>query len=298
MTGRTEWLPKGAILTLEEIHRMVRIAVKLGMTKIRLTGGEPLCRKGIIELIARVSRLEGLEDLALTTNGTLLAQKAKQLKQAGLHRVNVSLDTMDADEYRRITSMDLLHVVWQGIHAAAEAGLTPVKINNVVMRGCNDDQIEMLADLALHHPFHIRFIEYMPMGIDPQDAGRHFVSIAEIESRLQRMGRLIPITSQNGDGPAARYRFEGAPGEIGLIGSMSNHFCNRCNRMRLMADGHLRACLLSDDQVDVITPLRAGASDADLETLFGQALSKKRGEHQLRFDGDCRLRTRMVNIGG
>ncbi|RJQ86470.1 MAG: GTP 3',8-cyclase MoaA [Desulfobacteraceae bacterium] len=298
MTSQTRWMPKGQILTLEEIHRLVRVAVAMGITKIRLTGGEPLCRKGILQLIARVSRLKGLEDLALTTNGTLLVQKARQLKQAGLHRVNISLDTTDAAEYLRMTGMDLLNVVWQGIQAAAAAGLEPVKINTVVMRGCNDHQIELLADLALQHPYHIRFIEYMPMGIDPREAQKHFISVAEIESRLQRMGRLIPIARRDRDGPATRYRFEGAPGEIGLIGSMSKHFCSRCNRLRLTADGHLRPCLLSDDQFDVITPLRQGASDADLEALFAQALSHKRQEHRLRFDGDCRLRTKMVNIGG
>lgn len=298
MTSKPHWLPKGQILTLEEIHRMVRIAVALGMTKIRLTGGEPLYRKGILHLIERVARIEGLEDLALTTNGTLLAQKAAKLKQAGLHRVNISLDTTDADGYRRMTGLDLLQVVWRGIHAAAAAGLNPIKINTVVMRGCNDDQIELLADLARHHPFHIRFIEYMPMGVNPNGSQRYFVPVGEIESRLRQMGRLIPIPHRNGDGPAARYRFEDAPGEIGLIGSMSTHFCSRCNRMRLTADGHLRPCLLSDDQVDVITPLRQGASDADLQALFAQALARKGPEHQLRFDGDCRLRTRMINIGG
>jgi cyclic pyranopterin phosphate synthase len=298
MTSKPNWLPKGHILTLEEIHRMVRIAVTLGMTKIRLTGGEPLCRKGILHLISWLARLDGLEDLALTTNGTLLAQKACQLKEAGLRRVNISLDTMDAEAYRRMTGMDLLEVVWQGIHAAADAGLNPIKINTVVMRGANDDQIELLADLAVHYPFHIRFIEYMPMGVDPHQSQKYFVSIAEIESRLKQMGPLIPIHRQHNDGPAARYRFEGAPGEIGLIGSMSAHFCSRCNRMRLTADGHLRPCLLSDDQIDVMSPLRQGASDDDLQALFARALSRKRQEHRLRFDGDCRLRTRMATIGG
>jgi GTP 3',8-cyclase len=298
MTGKTCWLPKGEILTLEEIHRIVGVAVSRGVSKIRLTGGEPLCRKGILHLIERLSGIEALQDLALTTNGTLLAQKAPQLKQAGLHRVNVSLDTMDAEAYRRMTGMDLLDVVWKGIHAAADAGLGPIKINTVIMRGSNDDQIELLAGLALQHPFHIRFIEYMPLAVDPQTAGRHFMPVSEIENRLQRMGRLIPVPNHTLDGPARRLRFEGAPGEIGLISSMSDHFCSRCNRLRLTADGRLRPCLLSDDQVDLVTPLRGGASDGELAMLFDQALSLKKEHHQLRFDGDCRLRTRMVNIGG
>lgn len=298
MTHETTWLPKGEILTLEEIHRMVGIAVGMGITKVRLTGGEPLSRKGIMGLIERLSRMQELEDLSLTTNGTLLAAKADALRQAGLRRINISLDTMDSAAYRQLTGVDLFDQVWQGIMAAAAAGLNPVKINTVVMRGCNEDQIEVLADLSRHHPFHVRFIEYMPIGIEPLAARDRFVPMAQIEARLRRMGPLNPIANGRADGPALRFRFDGAPGEIGLIGSMSAHFCSRCNRIRLTADGHLRACLLAEDQVNVITALRRGADDEEIAALFAEALAHKKGEHHLSFACAGGLRTKMVNIGG
>jgi cyclic pyranopterin phosphate synthase len=298
MTSHTHWLPKGAILTLEEIERVVAIGVGLGITKVRLTGGEPLCRKGIVELIARLRALDGLRDLTLTTNGTLLAQKAAALKEAGLRRINISLDTMDAAGFQRITGLDLLDTVWQGITAAAAVGFNPVKINCVVMRGSNDDQIEPLADLTRHHPFHVRFIEYMPIAVDPAAAERHFMPAAEVQARLQRLGPMIPIASQNGDGPAKRFRFEEAPGEVGFIGSMSDHFCSRCNRLRLTADGHLRPCLLADDQVDLLGALRRGEDDEAIAALFSQALALKKKGHRLSFTGHCTPRTQMTSIGG
>jgi GTP 3',8-cyclase len=298
MTHESKWLPRERILTLEEINRLVRVAIGRGIDKVRLTGGEPLCRKGIIGFIERVCRFEGLEDLSLTTNGTLLAAKARQLRQAGLRRINISLDTLDAAGFRKMTGTDLFEQVWQGIMAAAAEGFNPVKINAVVMRGSNEDQIELLADLSRKHPFHVRFIEYMPIGIDPHAAYERFMPMAQIEARLRRMGPLVAIANGRSDGPALRYRFEGAPGEIGLIGSMSNHFCSRCNRIRLTADGHLRPCLLAESYVDVMPSLRGGATDAELAALFTQALAGKQGEHNLSFSGTCMLRTKMVSIGG
>jgi GTP 3',8-cyclase len=286
------------VLTLEEIYRMVRIAVGLGITKVRLTGGEPLCRKDVLGLVARLSRLNGLEDLSLTTNGTLLADKARSLRQAGLQRINISLDTMDAAMFRQLTGSDLFEQVWRGIMAAADEGFEPVKINTVVMNGCNDAQIERLADLSRQYPFHVRFIEYMPIGIDPNSSQDRFMPMDEVRRRLERMGPLVPVANGRSDGPAMRFRFENAPGEIGFIGAMSNHFCHRCNRIRLTADGHLRPCLLSDEQVDVIGPLRSGGSDADLSALFGEILARKGDEHHLNFCGNGVIRTQMVTIGG
>ncbi|MBR9981603.1 MAG: GTP 3',8-cyclase MoaA [Desulfatitalea sp.] len=298
ITHKTQWLPKGQVLTLEEIYRMVRIAVGLGITKVRLTGGEPLCRKDVLGLVARLSRLNGLEDLSLTTNGTLLAAKARALRQAGLQRINISLDTLDAAMFRQLTGSDLFEQVWRGIMAAADEGFEPVKINTVVMNGCNDAQIERLADLSRQYPFHIRFIEYMPIGIDPHGSQDRFMPMDEVRRRLERMGPLVPVANGRSDGPAMRFRFENAPGEIGFIGAMSNHFCHRCNRIRLTADGHLRPCLLSDEQVDVIGPLRSGGSDADLSTLFAETLARKGDEHHLNFCGNGVIRTQMVTIGG
>jgi cyclic pyranopterin phosphate synthase len=298
MTSHTRWLPKGAILTLEEIERLVGIGVGLGITKVRLTGGEPLCRKGIVDLIARLSKLNGLQDLTLTTNGTLLAQKAAALKEAGLRRINISLDTMDAAGFFNITGLNLLDTVWQGIVQAAAVGFNPIKINCVVMRGSNEDQIVPLAELTRSQPFHVRFIEYMPIAIDPHAAKSRFVPMAEVQQRLEKLGALIPLPSRNGDGPARRFRFQDAPGELGFISSMSEHFCSRCNRIRLTADGHLRPCLLADEQVDVMGALRAGADDEAIAAIFAKALAMKQGEHRLSFGGNCQLRTKMTDIGG
>lgn len=298
MTSHTRWLPKGHILTLEEIHRMVRIGAGLGISKIRLTGGEPLCRKGVVGLVERICAEPGIEDLALTTNGTLLAEKALPLKRAGLKRINISLDTTDAAAFEHLTGKNLIDAVRQGIAAAQEVGFHPIKINAVVMRGRNDDQIEALADLSRQHPFHIRFIEYMPIGTDPKDSEKHFVSVAEIENRLHKMGPLVPIPHEASDGPARRYRFADAPGEVGLIGSMSAHFCDECNRMRLTADGHLRPCLLSDEQVNVIGDLRRGATDEEIAAIFARAVSMKKGRHQLDFSGNRTLHSKMASIGG
>lgn len=298
MTHQTCWLPKEQVLTLEEIHRVVRIAVAAGITKVRLTGGEPLCRKGVLGLVERVSRLAGLQDLSLTTNGTLLAEKAHALKQAGLRRVNISLDTLDAEMFHRLTGADLFERVWQGIMAAADEGFAPVKINTVVMRDFNAAQIERLADLSRQYPFHIRFIEYMPIGIDPHETDDRFMPMTEVRQRLERMGPLEPITNGPSDGPAARFRFVGAPGEVGFIGAMSHHFCSRCNRIRLTADGHLRPCLLSDEQVDVISTLRRGGTDTEIRNLIVAALARKGSEHHLRFCGNGMVRTQMFSIGG
>lgn len=291
-------LDRQDLLTFEEIYRIAAIGTKLGINKIRLTGGEPLVRKGIVEFIERLCELGTLKDLALTTNGTLLADMGQQLKNAGLQRVNISLDTLDKAKYREITRADQFHKVWEGIMMSAQLAFDPIKINTVLMRGVNDDEIEAIARLSMRYPFHIRFIEYMPIGTDPMACQHYFYSIAELEERLRRMGNLIPIAPSSNDGPAMRFRFEGAPGEIGLIGSMSAHFCSTCNRIRLTAAGQLRPCLLSEDHVDIITPLRNGAGDGEIESLFSQALASKKREHQLTFAGDNNLPTKMVSIGG
>jgi cyclic pyranopterin phosphate synthase len=296
--SRPKQIGRALLLSLEEIERLAGIGVGLGICKIRLTGGEPLMRSGLPGLIARLKTLKGLKDISLTTNGTLIGQLGSRLRQAGLNRINISLDTLNAEKFHRMTGADQFATVWQGILEAARLGFAPVKINTVVMKGFNDDEIENIAALSMQYPFHMRFIEYMPIGTDPHMASNSFVPVARMRSRLQRMGRLIPLAAQSTDGPAERFRFDGARGEIGLIGSMSAHFCRTCNRMRLTADGYLRPCLLADDQVNVIAPMRRGASDHDLGDLFRQALSLKNSRHRLSFGGGCTLQTQMVNIGG
>lgn len=286
------------LLTLAEMYRLVSIGANLGITKVRLTGGEPLCRKGVANLIETLSGLDQLNDISLTTNGTLLTRNVRQLKRAGLGRINISLDTLDRNKYRHLTGADQFDTVWRGIMEAAEMGLHPIKINVVVMKGFNDDELERMAQLSMQFPFHIRFIEYMPIGTDPLEARNHFLSVSEIRQRLECLAPLKSVKRMRKDGPAKRYRFEGAPGEIGLIGSMSAHFCDVCNRLRLSADGHLRPCLLSEETLDVITPMRDGASDNELADRFLQTIRQKRNKHRMDFSRNQVLQTKMVSIGG
>ena len=296
--SKPQWVEKNRLLTLEEIQRLVRIGIGLGICKVRLTGGEPLVRKGIVDLVTGLCRLEGLQDVSMTTNGTLLHHFGHRLREAGLRRLNISLDTLDRDKYQQMTGADLFSKVWDAILHAWQIGFAPVKINTVVMKGFNDGEIEDIAALSRKYPFHVRFIEYMPIGVDPVAARRYFMPVGEIEDRLRRVGQLIPVAGGSIDGPARRFRFKDTPGEIGLIGSMSHHFCQSCNRLRLTAAGQLRPCLLAEDHVNVLEPLRQGATDRQLENLFRQALQLKKERHSLNFEGAQSLQTKMVSIGG
>lgn len=286
------------LLAFPEMLRLVKIAAGLGITKVRLTGGEPLCRQGVAGFIEDLSHLTVLNDISITTNGTLLPRKARQLRSAGLGRINISLDTLDRLKYHRLTGADGFRQVWQGIMLAAELGFDPLKINVVVMKGFNDDELEAMARLTFRYPFHIRFIEYMPIGTDPMQSRDCFLPADTIRERLIRTAPLVPVASSTGGGPARRYRFPGAPGEIGLISAMSDHFCSTCNRLRLTADGRLRPCLLSEETLDVRSLLRDGASDDALAGRFRQALLQKGERHHMTFTRDRMLQTRMVSIGG
>ena len=215
-----------------------------------------------------------------------------------MNRINVSLDTLEPAKFRKITGKDHWKDVWEGIMEAMSLGFSPVKINTVVMKGVNDDEVEALADLSRQYPLHVRFIEYMPIGTDPRAAGEFFVSGTELKKRMAARGELLALQKNKSDGPARRFKFRDAPGEIGFISSMSDHFCDQCNRIRLTARGFLRPCLLADDQVDLIRQLRDGADDEQLRDQFLWALSLKRGEHGLNFNGADALKTKMVSIGG
>jgi GTP 3',8-cyclase len=296
--SQPERIDRHQLLTLEEIYRLVKIATRLGIRKVRLTGGEPLVRKGIVELIECLGRLSELEDIALTTNGTLLKRFGRQLKDAGLRRLNISLDTLDRERFRLLTGVDLFHTVWEGIMTAADLGFAPIKINTVVMKGYNDNEIEALAQLSRKYPFHMRFIEYMPIGTRPDMVHGQFYPAASIRERLEAIGDLVPVAHGGFDGPAQRLRFKDGLGEIGLIASMSAHFCGTCNRLRLTSSGHLRPCLLSDEQVSIIEPLRQGATDEELTAIFRSVAALKKREHLLSFNGPCGLRGQMVHIGG
>ena len=285
------------ILNYEEFIRLARIAVGMGISKIRITGGEPLVRKDILFLCANIAATPGLKSLSLTTNGLLLAQYVRGLFVAGIKRVNVSLDTLKPEKYAAITRRDAFEQVWAGIRAAQETGFAPIKLNAVVMHGVNDDEIEDLATLTYHYPFEVRFIEFMPF--QGEDGDSRLVSADVILERLSRVAPLLPAVSENSNGPARLYRFPNALGKIGIISPISEHFCHTCNRLRLTADGKLRTCLFSVEEIDLKTPLRQGASDKEVTEVISAAIRRKPERHELdnRMLRKCISRP-MVKIGG
>ncbi len=286
------------ILAYEEILRIVRVFASEGISKVRLTGGEPLVRKGIVDFVARLSQIEEIKDLSLTTNGLLLKDLAEVLRQAGLKRVNISLDSLKRERFYQITRRDDFERVWSGIEEALRVGLTPIKINMVAIKGLNDDEIEAFAQLTSELPLTVRYIEYMPSGNGEEWKEADILTIAQIQARLQKMGNLISIPSDRWDGPAKRFRFEGARGEIGLIGAVSSHFCSDCNRLRLTPDGKIRTCLFSDDEVDVKEILRSGGSDEDLKARLLMALGAKPERHHINTYLFKKCQRNMSAIGG
>ncbi len=282
------------ILSYEEICIVAQAAAELGIVKVRLTGGEPLVRARVTNLLAMLACIEGIDDISLTTNGVLLQRYADELKSAGLHRVNVSLDSLRSDRFHRITRVGDLDDVLRGIEAARQAGLDPVKTNTVVMRGTNDDEVLDFARLTIEGEWHVRFIEYMPFSND-EKADHLLVPVSEIKQRIETLGELEPSLSSGG-GPARYFRFPGARGTIGFISPVSEHFCRACNRLRLTADGKLRPCLFSDEEIDLREPLRQGATADDIKRLIQEAASRKPEGHKLRAGITCERF--MVQIGG
>jgi cyclic pyranopterin phosphate synthase len=282
------------ILSYEEIRVVVQAAAQLGIRRIRLTGGEPLVRVDFPELVKMLSRIEGITELSLTTNGTLLKDYAYALKQAGLSRVNVSLDALRADRFQDITRVGELEDVLAGIEAAKEAGLHPIKMNTVVMRGINDDEILDFARMTYTEGWHVRFIELMPFKGVAQP-----VPSVEVQQHVSSLGSLEPCMSITGNGPAKYYRLAGAEGTIGFISPLTEiSFCSRCNRMRLTPDGKLRPCLLGDDEIDLRTPLRNNASMEELRRLILKAVASKPEHHHLKDTNDRPLERKMSQIGG
>jgi len=282
------------ILSYEEIRTVVQAAAELGINRIRLTGGEPLVRAELPKLVHMLSQVEGIEELSLTTNGMLLKKYALELKQAGLYRVNVSLDTLKADKFQYITRLGRLKDVLEGIEAAKKAGFDPVKINTVVMRGVNDDETLDFARMTCEEGWHVRFIELMPFkGVVA------FVSCTELQQHISLLGKLEPSVPITGNGPAIYYRLAGAKGTIGFISPLTEpSFCSRCNRMRLTPDGRLRPCLLGEDEIDLKMPLRNNASMEELKSLILKAVASKPEQHSLE-GGNVRLVNRkMSQIGG
>lgn len=281
------------ILRYEEILRVIKEGIGLGISKVRLTGGEPLVRPGIESLIERIKALDGIEDISLTTNGILLKDMAKGLKESGLDRVNISLDSLKHNRYKDITRCGDLDKVLGGIYTAIEVGLEPIKINVVLMKGVNDDEISDLAGLTKELPIGVRFIELMPIGHGSQWFKEHYMSVDDVAERLPDM---IPVEGVRSSGPAVNYRLPGAMGTIGFIGALSHNFCNRCNRIRLTADGKIKPCLNSDLEVDLRPALREGKGD--LKDLMVRAIALKPKRHNMddvnRTDG---IRD-MYQIGG
>lgn len=286
------------ILRNGEIVRIVRMAVEAGFTHIRLTGGEPLVRKGLVDLVEELAHIPGLDDLSMTTNGILLRQYAEPLARAGLRRINLSLDTLRPERFRQITRWGSLEDVLAGREAALAAGLRPVKINMVVVRGMNDDEVVDMARMTLQPDWHVRFIEVMPLGAGVHWSGDGVVPSAEIRARIKEaLGLLTPIYSEVGIGPARYYRLPDAAGTIGFISAVTEHFCRFCNRLRLTSDGRLLPCLLSGATIDLRTPLRNGATDEELRALFLQAVVAKPRGHLLS-EGILTPSLPMSHIGG
>jgi cyclic pyranopterin phosphate synthase len=287
------------ILRYEEILRIVELSIQKGIHKVRLTGGEPLVRKGFTGFIKRLSRIEGLKEITLTTNGVLLKEFAADIKNSGIHRINISLDSLKRERFSQITGRDLFDQVWEGILEAERVGFDPIKINMVAMRGINDDEIGDFARLTLEKPYHVRFIENMPVGRNNGWRIDRFISALEIYNLIQKIGPLTPILKRDPlDGPAQRFVLDGARGEIGLIGALSNHFCDICNRLRLTADGHLRGCLFSDHEIDIKTALREGKGDDEILSLLEKAIKEKPKSHNLNMLCPRNCTRQMSSIGG
>jgi cyclic pyranopterin phosphate synthase len=285
------------ILRYEEILRIARITIKMGINKIRLTGGEPLVRKGIQEFIPMLTSLKGLDDVSLTTNGVLLKDNVETLKAAGIKRINVSLDSLKRLNFKLITRSDYFNEVWEGIEKAKDMGFYPIKINIVIMKGINDNEVLDFARLAIEQPYHIRFIECMPIGLKTNSIA--FVSNSQIEKTIvDRFGPLIPVNHEKNDGPAARFRFDGGRGEIGFINAISDPFCKDCSRLRLTANGAILPCLLSNTEVDIKDPLRRGFLDEELIKVFLKAVDLKPQCHPLTLEHDQRVYRKMCSIGG
>jgi len=283
-------------LGFDEMLRVVKVLARVGLYKVRITGGEPLVRRGVVDFVGEVARVPGIRDLAMSTNGLLLAKYAADLKARGLMRVNVSLDTLDPGMFRLMTGGGRVEEVLEGIGEAERAGLRPIKLNAVVTRGFNDDQVEELAALTFEKDWHVRFIEYMPIGGDQRLYAQRFVPAQEVKDRLvKRFGELEELEWSK-SAASRDYRLKGARGTIGFITPMTEHFCAGCNRLRLTADGKIRPCLLTEIETDILGPLRSGISDEELLSLLGVAAQFKPEHHEAL--GTWRGQRNMVQIGG
>jgi GTP 3',8-cyclase len=296
MPEAVEFLPRQSILSFEEIERFVRVATTLGIDKVRLTGGEPLVRRELPKLVAKLAAIPGVKDLGLTTNGILLAPMARALWDAGLRRINVSLDTMDPAKFQELTRRTGFEQVIEGILAARAAGFDPVKVNAVAIKGVTEDDVVPLGRFAREHGLELRFIEYMPLDADNSWERDKVVPAADM---LQRIDSEFPLVPEHGPEPATTFRFaDGAPGAIGVIASVTEPFCDTCNRLRLTSDGQFRSCLFSLDEVNLRDPMRAGATDDELAGLIRDGVWRKWEGHRINHPDFVRPGRSMSMIGG
>ena len=300
-----EWLPREEILTYEETLRLIRVAAGLGVSKVRITGGEPLTRRDVIDFVRQLPEIHGIRSIGLSTNGTLLGREitpgqtmAKTLSEAGVQSINVSLDTLDPTVYSQITGRDFHAQVLGGIDAAIGAGFDQVKLNTVLMRSRNEDQLLPLIEFAAARKLLVRFIEMMPVSTTEVLNESNFISIFEAKRAIESAyGTLIPETQFRTNGPATYYQIPGRPQRIGFIGAMTNlHFCENCNKLRLTCDGKLRPCLGSYLEFDIMKPLRAGASDEQLKQFFLNVVERKPRAHDFR--NNYQPNRKMIAIGG
>jgi cyclic pyranopterin phosphate synthase len=300
-----EWLPREEILTFEETLRLIRIAAELGVSKVRVTGGEPLTRRDVVHFIAQIPKISGINSLGLSTNGTLLTRQitsgktmATALREAGVQSVNISLDTLDRDVYSKITGRDLHSQVLEGIDTAIAVGFDQIKLNTVLMRGRNEEQLVPLVEFAAARKLMLRFIEMMPVSTTEVLSEDNFMSTVEAKRLIESVyGSLIPQVEFRTNGPATYYQIPGRKQRIGFIGAMTNlHFCENCNKLRLTCDGKLRPCLGSFLEFDVMRPLRAGASDEDLKQFFLDVVERKPAQHDFR--DNYQPNRKMIAIGG
>ena len=300
-----EWLPREEILTYEETLRLIRIAAELGVSKVRITGGEPLTRRGVLNLIGELPKLPGVRDIGVSTNGTLLAREvaprttmARGLRNAGVRSVNISLDTLDREVYSRITGRDLYPHVIEGIDAAVSAGFDQIKLNTVLMRGRNEDQLVPLIEFAAARSLILRFIEMMPVSTSEVLDEKNFISIFEAKRTIEsHYGAVMPEPEFRTNGPASYYQIPGRSQRIGFIGAMTNlHFCESCNKLRLTCDGKLRPCLGSYLEFDIMRPLRSGATDEELRQFFLDVVDRKPEQHDFREN--YQPNRKMIAIGG
>jgi len=302
-----EWIDKREILTFEEITRLAKLFIQCGVEKIRLTGGEPLVRQDLDHLVEKLAALDGLKDLCLTTNGAILAERIGALKRAGLRRVNVSIDTLDADKFKRMTKRGDLNKVLDGIFAAKAAGLKPIKLNAVVERGVNDDDILPLVEFSREHGFAMRFIEYMDVGNANKWTSAKLVSKKEIIAKIAARYPLKEIGRDQGSAPSVDYEFVDGQGDIGVIASVTEPFCSSCTRARITADGRIVTCLFSDVGHDVKAKLRAGATDADIADFIANIWRNRTDRYSAQrlealntstYDPKSHKKIEMISLGG